>query len=331
MFKRYKKYFDSLGTPANAKRIKDIEAALGRELPAAYRDVIKQTGGGQLAEKYCMITGIDSDNVDPEGIMIDCILGNGHTDSGTNLDLAEYAPFLMDEWDLPNGVLLCAISEDGMHQCFAINYELAEFAPLGVLYIDTDPDGEILQIADSFEDFLSMLAPHPDLSKEAPDYKGLAIEGVLHGPINEELRAVIDATGVDDLEDILRYLGLPMAKALAGRIEHDPKGKRFLDVLYWAVQHVQPHHSGASFFGWPDSEGNEMPTPNLSSMSRGSFVAPGGIANFNTNLGTCEAWFMFHEREGVLTKTEKGYILSDEYALPILEETRQKMREEKFG
>ena len=75
----------------------------------------------------------------------------------------------MDEWEIPEEVLLFAASEDGMHQCFVINYGLSTFPEGAVLYVDTDPDGCVIPVAESVDAFLSKLSPYPDQLETVED------------------------------------------------------------------------------------------------------------------------------------------------------------------
>ena len=127
---------------------------------------------------------------------VEDIFGNGTASNGAHVDLIDYATFLMDEWEIPEEVLLLAASEDGMHQCFVINYGLPDFPEGAVLYVDTDPDGIIMPVAESVDAFLSKLGPYPDQEETVEDAEpdNIGINGVRYGSLSEPLRKAISAT-----------------------------------------------------------------------------------------------------------------------------------------
>ena len=114
----------------------------------------------------------------------------------------------MEEWEIPREVLLCADSEDGMHQCFVINYDLTEFPAGSVLYLDTDPDGERVLVADSFDDFLAQLEPHPSISEpEEVSQDGIGIKGVRYGSLSQPLQRALAALSLIHISEPTRPIG----------------------------------------------------------------------------------------------------------------------------
>ncbi|WP_158268663.1 SMI1/KNR4 family protein [Corynebacterium yudongzhengii] len=193
----YADFFEDPGEPADDVRIADIERAIGRRLPEDYRALIQETGGGSLKLSRCVMPGLPGA---AEGLSTDNIFGNGKIATGANVDLAEFGVFLMEEWEIPEEVLLFADTEDGMHNCFVINYDLAEFPRGAILHLDTDPGGKLTKVADSVADFLNALEPYNDEGDQ--DYnpsagqEGVGIKGVWHGVLSETLTRAIAEEGV---------------------------------------------------------------------------------------------------------------------------------------
>ena len=147
------------GQPAGEDRLLEIECAIGKRLPDDYRTLIRETGGGTLKLAKCVMPGLPGA---AEGLATEDIFGNGRTTRDMNVDLATQATFLMEEWEIPREVLLFATTEDGMHNCFVINYDLPEYPKGSILYLNTDPGGDIALVANTFTEFINALGPTPN-------------------------------------------------------------------------------------------------------------------------------------------------------------------------
>ncbi|MCF8713152.1 SMI1/KNR4 family protein, partial [Corynebacterium parakroppenstedtii] len=167
--KNYANLFEYTAQPADSQRILEFESKLGKKLPDDYKMLLSETGGGILNLEKCFLTDISLPDGDTLEVVVEDIFGNGTASNGAHVDLIDYATFLMDEWEIPEEVLLLAASEDGMHQCFVINYGLPDFPEGAVLYVDTDPDGIIMPVAESVDAFLSKLGPYPDQEETVED------------------------------------------------------------------------------------------------------------------------------------------------------------------
>lgn len=135
------------GKPCGSFRIRSIEEKIGRKLPEDYKKFIKTTGGGTLSLKNTTLAGISLPDGDELEINVEQIFGNGHSEDDDN-DLADYASFLAEEWEIPTKVLLIGNPGAGMHESFALNYDLEGFPPLSVLYLDNDEPGQFTLVAD---------------------------------------------------------------------------------------------------------------------------------------------------------------------------------------
>ena len=69
---------------------------------------------------------------------LDYIFGNKPTLRDSDRDLADYASYLAKEWVIPRKVLLIDKAESGLHEHFAINYDLTKFPQHSALYLDNE-------------------------------------------------------------------------------------------------------------------------------------------------------------------------------------------------
>lgn len=318
--KSYDEFFLYPGQPAGEDRISEIERGVGRRLPDDYRALIRETGGGSLKLDRCVMPGL------PDGagrLATEDIFGNGKTSNGANVDLVDFALFLMDEWEIPDEVLLFATTEDGMHNCFVINYDLPDHPVGSVLHLDTDPGGKMTRVADSVTDFLDKLEPYSEGDDEGYDpsagQEGMGIKGVWHGGLSDDLPRAIAATPTPDLEYLLRKAAAPLANSFNLNMMHNsPEGQRFQDILYWAAQHVQPHPDALSYMDL----NSERLEPNLRTLMDGSFIASGQRYGFIWNEATVGYWWKIRVQHHILRETPSGYILNEDYIMQVLKELR---------
>ncbi|QPK83672.1 SMI1/KNR4 family protein [Corynebacterium qintianiae] len=317
----FSKFFSETAEPADNARLTAIEHAIGRALPDDYRALIKETGGGTLKLDKCVMPGL------PEGVgglATDDIFGNGSTSTGRALDLATDATYLMEEWEIPAEVLLFATTEDGMHNCFVINYDLPDYPTGVILHLDTDPGGKMTQVADSVTDFLTKLEPYDDSYAEGAnpdaDQEGKGIEGVWHGKLSDDLTRAIAATPTPDMEYLLRKAVAPLANSFGLSMMHNSnEGRRFQDLLYWVAQHVQPHPDPLTYMGLSTT----TLTPNMYTLIGRSFLADGQKYGFIWNQPTVEWWWKIRVEYNIMTKTPAGYILDEDYINTIIENLRK--------
>lgn len=312
--------FAQKGKRASAKRLSEIEAALGKRLPEDYKQLLQKTGGGTLKPDCSFITGITLASGEELDIGVETIYGNGTTRNGTNIDLVDYVMFLMQEWEIPDEVLLLADTEDGMHQCFVINYGVEGFPVGAILHCDTDPDGQMTLVADSVTDFLEKLGPDPyESSTDSSDQYGMGIKGIQHGALSETLQHAIRATPTPDIERLLRKAAEPVANDMNPAILYNSvEGRRFFDVLYWIAQHVQPQPDPVTYVNVNRNEQEIF----LGNLLSGSFKMPTQKYGFIYTPAAVEAWWNIRVAEGVLNPTEKGYVLDGGYIENVLEELR---------
>lgn len=318
----YVDLFAKTGDPANETRLDEIEHALGRQLPDDYRALIRETGGGTLKLAKCVMPGLPGE---AEGLATEDVFGNGTNEDTRTFDLATYATFLMEEWEIPDEVLLFATTEDGMHNCFVINYDLPDHPAGAVLDLDTNPGGAMTRVADSVTDFLSKLEPYS--GEDAEEYhpsagqEGMGIKGVWHGGLSDDLTRAIAATPTPDLEYLLRKAAVPLTRSFSpGMTYNSPEGRRFQDLLYWAAQHIQPHPDTWSYL----AESEQLLEPNLPTLlGAPTFMVVGQRYSFVWNRAAIELWWERRVNEGVLKETPDGYVLDEDFITGVLEEMRE--------
>lgn len=151
-------YFRETFTPCSERRLAEIEESLGLRLPEGYRELLRQTGGGDLDEKQKYCVPMDSFQ-DGYWAGLGTILGNDRIWS------LEDSPEHMGEdgWGAPSEILVFAYSNSGPNESFGINYGLQEFPFMSIVYVFVDSDNEMVKIADSFEDFMGMLTTYDEV------------------------------------------------------------------------------------------------------------------------------------------------------------------------
>ncbi|WP_312099490.1 SMI1/KNR4 family protein [Corynebacterium dentalis] len=322
--------FTHQGKPCGSFRIRSIEEKIGRKLPEDYKKFIKTTGGGTLSLKNTTLAGISLSDGDELEINVEQIFGNGHSEDDDN-DLADYASFLAEEWEIPTKVLLIGNPGAGMHESYALNYDLEGFPPHSVLYLDNDEPGQFTLVAESFETFLQKLKPTPDYDPDTAGQGQLSekmqqdITGAREGTLSPQLKESIAATHIADYEEIVRRAAynLALTEGGFGVWGSNPAWLHPRDVVYWAAQQVQSSSSLESF-NWPFWEdtpwdGNEYQFPTL---IRSSFLLEGDFAGVACNEAMLRIWWKRRMEAGVLTETSDGFKLKDDYIATILETLR---------
>lgn len=209
--------------------------------------------------------------------------------NGASVDLIDDATFLMDEWEIPAGVLLFATSEDGMYQCFVINYDLSGYPQGAVLYVDTDPEGPIVPFAESVDTFLSQLGAVPSgtSTPEEMDQNGIGIKGVRYGSLSVPLQEAISVTPTPDIEKLLRKATEPITRSFNPSITaNSAESRLFYDVVYWIVQHVEPQY-GPETYDRGGREGQKLTFPELIGES---FKVPGQKYGLGYSLDSIILW-----------------------------------------
>ena len=322
--------FTHQGKPCGSLRIRAIEKKIGRKLPNDYKKFIKTTGGGTLSLKNTTLTGVTLADGDELEINVEQIFGNGHSEDDDN-DLAGYASFLAEEWEIPTEVLLIGNSDAGMHESFVLNYDLEGFPPHSVLYLDNDEPGQFTLVAESFETFLQKLKPSPDYD---PDTAGQAqlnermqqnIARAREGTLSPQLKESIAATHIADYEQIVRRAAynLALTEGGFGVWGSNPAWLQLVDVVYWAAQQVQPSSSLESFKGpfWEDTpwDGNEYQFP---SLIKRSFLLEDDHTGITCSEAMLRIWWERRMEAGVLVQTSDGFKLKDDYIATVLETLR---------
>lgn len=317
----FSKFFSETAEPADAARLTTIEDAIGRALPDDYRALIKETGGGTLTSEKCVIPGLPGS---AEGLAAEDIFGNGSTRTGRSLDLATDATYLMEEWDIPAEVFLFATTEDGMHNCFVINYDHPDYPAGAVLHLNTDPGGAMTRVADSVTDFLNALEPYDQEEEEGDSpsagQEGMGLKGAWYGDLSSTLTRAVNATPTPDMEYLLRKAAASLANPLNLNIFQRPKeGRRFLDVLYWVTQHLNPQVDADTYTNYnrKDEEGN------LDALLHDSFLVEGQRYRFVWVAGFVDAWWNDRVARGLLSPTPNGFALDRNYIAQVLEELRE--------
>lgn len=320
----YSNLFQRTGVPCDDARIDSIENTLGRQLPQAYRELIKTTGGGYLRTATCFISNINSPDADPEGLAVDEIFGNGTTKYGDRIDLADQATFLMDEWELPEEVLLFTTSDDGMHQCFVINYDLPEYPKGSILYLNTDPGGDIALVANTFTEFINTLGPTPNYDPTTDYDEDEELVKAQHyiqtGPPSPTLTNALTHVPDPDAMTLFRTAAHHAASPGGVRIDHRDESRQFIDITYWIIQHSVKHQNVETFAGLYDDSVN----PNFSRIVRGTLFPdePPISFGFSYSLGFLRQWWELRIQEGRLKPTPDGYILDQDYITNVITQLR---------
>lgn len=303
--------FTHQGKPCGSLRICAIEKKIGRKLPDDYKKFIKATGGGTLSLKNTTLAGITLPDGEELEINVEQIFGNGHSEDDDN-DLAGYASFLAEEWELPSEVLLIGHTESGMHECFVINYGLVDFPHHSVLYLDSESNEEFVFVADSFSNFLSKLRPAPNYKEvERSPYDGQeGIHAALHGQIGGALAEVLEASSIPDMEQILRRAAIPLAQGNRIGMYITEDAFRFQDLLFYLTQPFVDHFSLDT---WKEIVPEGENRYRIAGLFDESFLSTAGYSAVGFYEDSMIAWWKNRREKGVLVKTPQGYKIKDHY------------------
>jgi len=149
----FKKKTAPFGPPITGALIQQTEARLGRKLPSAYVDLLRERNGGYL-ERRCVRCN-RATSWAPDHVCITSLLGVGYPDG---IDGAFGSEYLVREWSYPDiGVVLFATPSAG-HDTLMLDYRntvLGDNAP--IVYVDEDRS--LLEVAPSFSELLLRLEP----------------------------------------------------------------------------------------------------------------------------------------------------------------------------
>ena len=151
-----------MGSPCDGARIAEIEKNLQRKLPESYAKFIMETGGGYPNSTHDLLPG-DYLWSEAGGVVINQFFGNGLLSNGAHnsIDDPEYgADHLAGIWGYPDGALLFAKGNDGMHVIFMINYDLEEYPLHSILCFNDEMEGGLA--ANSFDEFVANLTEFVD-------------------------------------------------------------------------------------------------------------------------------------------------------------------------
>jgi hypothetical protein len=143
------------GPPLDSEMVRRAEEALGFRLPPAYIDTLLERNGGVLRRRCCPTASPTSWAADH--FEVRALLGVGG-ELGIDSPSGQGSAALIAEWGYPQiGVVICDMPSGG-HDAVMLDY--SDSGPEGepaVAYVDEDRLPR--RIADSFEEFLAMLAP----------------------------------------------------------------------------------------------------------------------------------------------------------------------------
>ncbi|OWN55566.1 SMI1/KNR4 family protein [Corynebacterium diphtheriae] len=302
--------FEYPGKKCTALDTARIENELGKKLPQSYRDILECCDGGILSLKNSFINLPLDDRSEYYELSIDQILGNGKTSSGDNNDLLTYGRFLTEEYEIPDEVLLCAISEAGMHEYLVINYGLKDFPEGSVLYCnDEENPGEYIQVASTFAEFLELLEPDPEFSESTVESDPKYIHArSMNGALTPELERAIAATPTPDLEYKIRNAAEGTGLFSSGRSQET---WHLFDLAYWAIQQVKPYREIKELTDMNSLESMRV-------LLSESFVIPEHISGFLSDIATYELWWEDRIKENRLVQHEDGYRLDSSYMDTVL-------------
>lgn len=304
------------GKPCNDRRIRAIERKIKRKLPDDYAEFVKNTGGGIVSLKNCVLEDVYL----PSGVELDSkldqIFGNGTTTSDSGNDLVDYAGFLTAEWEIPREVLLIGNTESGMHECFVINYDLAKFPQHSVLYLDNESDDGFVLVAESFRDFLSKLRPSPGYKEvERSPYDGQeGIHAAREGQIGDLLGKLLLASPVPDMEQVLRRSAERLTEGNLIQMFVTEDSFKFQDLLFYLAQSFEDYPSLDS---WKNSQ-TEGPDFYIDDLLLHSFITSKGWSAVQFFDAAINEWWKNRTEVGVLIETPHGFKLSEEYVRGIM-------------
>ncbi|MGP9724977.1 SMI1/KNR4 family protein [Corynebacterium sp. AOP40-9SA-29] len=317
-----KKLFLYPAKPCSFLKIWYIEARLGKRLPAGYRRLIRATGGGELRRAYSFVPGGFAPHTSEDGVVLYRILGNGETTNGEENYLHREAPELIEDWELPKGVLPFAESETDV-DCFVINYRLPDFPRRSILHLDPEVGTEPVKVADSFDDFLAMLTADPDWDgqdelDELRERSENVVRAVREGPLAPDLRAAIDASGIPDAERLIRVATEKMIDPPAFSISFSESACIFIDILFMLASGVRPIVDLEDFTNFESH--NRSPT--MVSMVHGSFVTADQEDSLSLMSGPFDYWWRVRTEQGALIQVDGGYRLDVAYLQSVINDLR---------
>ncbi|MEO7719291.1 MAG: SMI1/KNR4 family protein [Capsulimonas sp.] len=143
----------SLCPPLTDEMLGSAERKLGYKLPETYINALLEKNGGYLA-----LDAFPTDrptNYAPDHVSCSGLFGIGGDDGVDSVTRSQY---LIGEWDYPDvGIVFWS---EG-HTAFMLDY--AKCGPQGepsVIYVDTDPELEVIPLAPSFSAFIAGLYEH---------------------------------------------------------------------------------------------------------------------------------------------------------------------------
>jgi hypothetical protein len=134
--------------PLTDEDVQEVEDLLGVKLPAELLDLLKIQNGGMVAPGRRRFPASEPTSWADDHVPLTDLMGIGHTPGVASL---LDAPYLIDEWDLPDGVV--PVSGDG-HCWITLDYRRSDEP--SVTWIDTDRQTE-LRLAQDFRSFVEGL------------------------------------------------------------------------------------------------------------------------------------------------------------------------------
>lgn len=309
--------FSHPGQACDDNRVLEIETALGRRLPHSYRAALKETGCGVVDRSNSFIAFPDShrDNEHSveDGVNIDQIWGNGTASNGSENNIDQVVPFLSKEWGLPEGVLLFATSEAGMHECIVMNYELADYPHGSILLLDTEQGGEITKLADSFDDLVDIIGRNNNDSRQddvRDSFTLTPVEGAETGSLSRDLTRMIHLSPVSDAEALVRTAAArKVSRPAPYLIENDEYSRTLLDMFMWLLSEQREVREAGDFRNSAGDSG----IPSFRTMITDSFSTGAGYIGFSSSRFFLTTWWDDRVDKGFLINTGHGYRFREDY------------------
>lgn len=308
--------FSEQAGPCSQDRVREIEHNVGRQLPGDYRAMIMGTGGGVPRNDKCFLHGSHTGAAEDKGVELRRILGDGSINSKNDNCLDITGMHLSKEWDIPHEILLIAYSENGLHEYFALNYELTKFPFNSVLYIDQDRE-IIVQIADSFSSLVSGLTSNPH-DIERPDTSEEDVLPSHDGSFPPLLRSAVSRSSIDNIEDIVRSAGKGIGSGKNMIVNKKSHSLLFLDILFALATNVTD-----IIGGYPDSSDDSGQTSNgLTFLEVFPSMASEAGSTFSAiwSEPPIRYWWKTRMNEGAIIEENGKFRLSDDYLLTVLSE-----------
>lgn len=310
------------GKPCDEARLANIESTLGKVLPPRYREVIMTTGGGILGINTRVILDSHSSSRDDEVFHIDQMWGNGATTNGSDNNIDSVVPFLADEYQIPDSVLLFATSNSGMHGYFVINYYLEGYPPGSVLYVDDEINGQITKISDTFDQFIGNVQQDTE-SPSGRDYgtpQLTPVEGAKKGALSEDLIRMVDTAPVRDAEELVRAAAAQkVSQEKPYAIGSDENSKILLDIFMWLLSGYRPVWNFDDFaFGR-----KETSSPNFDTIIKDCFSTGENYMGFNYSRFKLNIWWDDRVGNGFLVNSGQGYQFKEDYLNSLFNTLRE--------